>query len=72
MAPNLTADVLSLVNRYVLPGPGGVGKLRVKGADSRGKLPDVFTTLSDRASAANNETPAIGQPPLPRAAAAGG
>ncbi len=66
--PNLFADLTGLVNRWVLPSPGGVGTLRVKGRDSRGKLPEVVTTLSDRAAAANNETPAIGQPPVPQAA----
>ncbi|MFO0852666.1 MAG: SDR family oxidoreductase [Gemmataceae bacterium] len=71
VAPGLVADVLGLVNRYVLPEPGGVGPARVKGRDSRGRLPDAVTTLSDRAAAANNETAAIGQPPLPRSAAAG-
>jgi short-subunit dehydrogenase len=70
--PNLVADLAGLVNRLVMPAPGGVGPLRVKGRDSRGKLPDVFTTLADRAAAANNETPALGQPPLPRAAVAAG
>ncbi len=69
--PNLVNDLAGLVNRWVLPAPGGVGPRRVKGHGSRGKLPEAFTTLSDRAAAANNETPAIGQPPLPRAAATG-
>jgi short-subunit dehydrogenase len=70
VCPNLMAGVTSLVNRWVLPDPGGVGPRRIKGRDSRGKLPDVVTTLPDRAAAANNETPEIGQPPLPQKAAA--
>ena len=71
VCPNLMADLAGLVNRWVMPDAGGVGPRRVKGRDSRGKLPDVFTTLPDRAAAANNETPVIGQPPLPREAVAG-
>lgn len=43
----------------------------MKGRDSRGQLPEVFTTLSDRVAAANSETPTLGQPPLRRAATAG-
>jgi hypothetical protein len=70
LCPNLMADLAGLVNRWILPDPGGVGPRRVKGRDSRGGLPDVVTTLPDRAAAANNETPAIGQPPLPREAVA--
>lgn len=71
VCPNLMAGLTGLVNRWVLPAPGGVGPRRVKGRDSRGGLPDVVTALPDRAAAANNETPAIGQPPLPREAATG-
>jgi short-subunit dehydrogenase len=58
LCPNLTDDVAALVNRWVLPDPGGVGTLRIPGRDSRGKLPDVVTTLSDRAAERNNETAA--------------
>jgi hypothetical protein len=39
----------------VLPEPGGVGPRRVKGMDSRGKLPESVTALTDRAAADNNE-----------------
>jgi short-subunit dehydrogenase len=66
--PGLTADVLALANHYVMPEPGGVGPRRMKGKDSRGRLPEVITTLSDRAAAQNNETPEIGQPPVPQSA----
>lgn len=66
--PELTADVLGLINRYVLPESGGVGPQRVRGHASRGRLPEAVTILSDRAAAENNETPAIGQPPVPQSA----
>jgi short-subunit dehydrogenase len=55
ICPGLTSDVMTLVNRHVLPEPGGVGPRRVKGKESRGLLPDAVTTLSDRAAAENNE-----------------
>jgi short-subunit dehydrogenase len=55
ISPSLMSDVMALVNRHVLPEPGGVGPRRVKGKDSRGLLPDAVTTLSDRAAAENNE-----------------
>jgi hypothetical protein len=56
LCPNLTDDLAALVNRWVLPDPGGVGTLRIPGRDSRGRLPDAVTTLSDRAAERNNET----------------
>jgi NAD(P)-dependent dehydrogenase (short-subunit alcohol dehydrogenase family) len=56
VAPDLLGGVSALLNRLVLPEPGGVGTRRVKGHDSRGKLPAVVTTLPDRAAALNNET----------------
>ena len=55
MVPNLTAGMSALVNDLILPEPGGIGERSLKGHDSRGKLPAAVTTLSDRASAANNE-----------------
>jgi len=55
LCPNLMANVMALVNRVVLPDPGGVGPRRVKGKDSRGLLPDSVTYLTDRAAAQNNE-----------------
>jgi NAD(P)-dependent dehydrogenase (short-subunit alcohol dehydrogenase family) len=64
LAPNLTADLLDMVNRVVMPRPGGIGPMAAKGSDSRGSLPGVFTTLSDRAAAANNEL-RDAPPPLP-------
>jgi len=56
VCPNLTADLLAAVNRWVLPEPGGIGPQIKTGEHSRGLLPSVFTTLSDRAAVANNET----------------
>ena len=61
MFPNLTTALMDLVNRYVMPDPGGVGPRRVKGKHSRGALPDFVTTLSDRASQQNNE---LGRAPM--------
>lgn len=61
VCPNLVNDLSALVNRHILPEPGGVGRQRVKGKDSRGLLPDVVTTLSDRAAAQNNE---LGRAPM--------
>lgn len=69
VAPGLIGAISAATNRYVLPGPGGVGPQRVKGADSRGKTPDALTTLADRASERNNEMTAgaASPPPLPTA-----
>jgi short-subunit dehydrogenase len=61
--PNLTADLLSLVNRIMMPNPGGIGSASARGLESRGKLPDFATTLADRAAAANNEIHAAPTPP---------
>jgi NAD(P)-dependent dehydrogenase (short-subunit alcohol dehydrogenase family) len=65
--PNLTATMLDLANRLILPNPGGVGPQRVKGYASRGATPSVLTATSDRASARNNEirTGIPTPPPLP-------
>jgi hypothetical protein len=46
---------MALVNRLILPKPGGVGPRRLKGMASRGSLPEAVTALSDRAAARNNE-----------------
>ncbi len=74
LCPNLVAAAEALVNRYLLPDPGGVGPARVKGYASRGATPSVLTALSDRASGRNNEVrvgvPAdaslASPPPLPQ------
>jgi short-subunit dehydrogenase len=53
--PGLTADILGLINR-LLPGPGGVGSERVRGADSQSSLsPSWLTKLNEEAAARNNE-----------------
>lgn len=53
--PGLTTDILSLVNR-LLPGPGGIGSQRAKGADSQSALsPSWLTKLNEEAAARNNE-----------------
>ena len=68
VCPNLTAAVLALVDRTVLPEPGGIGTAVAKGSESRGRLPATVTALSDRAAAQNNEIHAAAvPPPLPRA-----
>ncbi len=59
MFPNLTARVLELVNRWVLPAPGtgpDANELRT-GAESRSPVqtPAWKTGLIDEAAAANNE-----------------
>ena len=54
--PELTSDVLALVNRLLLPAPGGIGKQRAKGKDSESSLaPSLLTMLGDNAAARNNE-----------------
>jgi NAD(P)-dependent dehydrogenase (short-subunit alcohol dehydrogenase family) len=66
MCPNLVSDALALVNRLLLPEPGGIGSAVARGRDSRGLLPKFVTTLPDRAAAANNEVhAAVKPPPLP-------
>jgi NAD(P)-dependent dehydrogenase (short-subunit alcohol dehydrogenase family) len=55
LCPNLTADLFALADRLVMPSPGGIGPRTAKGKDSRGALPEVVTTLTDRAAARNNE-----------------
>jgi len=78
LAPALMIDSWALINKYILPAPGGVGPHRVKGHHSQGLLPRAVTFLTDRAAAANNEAPtsATAPPPIPQAApgavAAGG
>jgi NAD(P)-dependent dehydrogenase (short-subunit alcohol dehydrogenase family) len=63
VAPNLTSALKALANKYVMPGPGGIGTAVAKGRDSRGKLPDVATVLTDRAAERNNEAGANPVPP---------
>jgi hypothetical protein len=66
VCPNLTSEILGMLNRWVLPEPGGIGSAVAKGRESRGKLPAVVTTLTDRAAGRNNELHAADiPPPLP-------
>lgn len=54
--PGTTADLAALVNRWVLPEPGGIGTERASGTASASSLaPSFFTTLNDRAAARNNQ-----------------
>lgn len=53
--PELSADILALVNR-LLPAAGGIGQRRAKGKESESKLsPSWLTTLGDEAAKRNNE-----------------
>lgn len=55
LAPGTTADLLSLVNRF-LPGPGGIGSEKRTGEQSFSKAsPSWATKLSERAAEENNE-----------------
>lgn len=63
VAPNLTSALMALANKYVMPGPGGIGTAVAKGRDSRGKLPDAVTVLTHRAAERNNEAEAQPVPP---------
>ena len=54
--PGWTTDVLGLVNRLLLPAPGGIGTAQRPGKHSSSQLsPSWLTTLSDRAARRNNE-----------------
>jgi len=63
LCPNLLADTLALVNRVVLPEPGGIHTAHARGRESRGQLPSIATALSDRAASRNNELHAAELPP---------
>lgn len=55
LAPNLTAEVLTLVDRF-LPPMGGIGQESARGYESKSKWsPSVLTTLGDQAAVENNE-----------------
>jgi NAD(P)-dependent dehydrogenase (short-subunit alcohol dehydrogenase family) len=50
LVPSLVNGVLQLVNR-ALPGPGGVGRARLKGRDSESSVsPSILTVLGDSAA----------------------
>jgi hypothetical protein len=56
--PGWTTDVLGVVNRLLLPAPGGIGSAQRPGNHSASQLsPSWLTTLSDRAAQRNNENP---------------
>ncbi len=63
VAPGLVSALAAAADRLVLPEAGGVGPRAVKGADSRGRTPDLLTAHIDRASERNNET--CGGVPIP-------
>jgi hypothetical protein len=52
--PELTAEILSLINR-ILPGNGGIGRALAKGSESDSLVPSFLTDRIDRAAARNNE-----------------
>lgn len=55
IAPELVADLLSLINR-LMPAPGGGGSARMKGSESQSSLsPSLLTVLGDRAARRYNE-----------------
>ncbi|WPP48873.1 SDR family NAD(P)-dependent oxidoreductase [Catalinimonas niigatensis] len=53
--PGLVADMMGLVNR-LLPGPGGIGKLRAKGYESLSEIvPSLLRNVNIKAAQRNNE-----------------
>jgi NAD(P)-dependent dehydrogenase (short-subunit alcohol dehydrogenase family) len=53
--PELTADILSLVNQ-LLPANGGIGTAKVRGKDSESWIaPSILTAMSDKEIIENNE-----------------
>jgi NAD(P)-dependent dehydrogenase (short-subunit alcohol dehydrogenase family) len=53
--PEISARILDIVNR-MLPGPGGVGRINVRGEESDSAWsPSQLTWLNERAAARNNE-----------------
>jgi hypothetical protein len=52
--PELTAEVMSMINR-ILPGNGGIGKAFATGLESRSLVPSFLTGMIDRAAYQNNE-----------------
>jgi short-subunit dehydrogenase len=56
MFPELTADLMSLVNQILPSAAGGIGTGHAKGIDSESAIaPSILTTLVDKASEKNNE-----------------
>jgi short-subunit dehydrogenase len=53
--PELTADILGVVNQ-LLPPPGGIGANRARGSESESSLsPSFLTSLGDKAARENNQ-----------------
>src|SRR5262249_31516985 len=50
LMPGWFDDLNALVNRFILPEPGGIGTARAKGAESRGATPALLTALPDAAA----------------------
>jgi short-subunit dehydrogenase len=56
VAPGLFAEMMGVMNRFVFPAPGGIGKAKIEGKHSRSALtPSWATYLSDQAALRNNE-----------------
>lgn len=56
LAPNFMTELLSLVNHYILPEMGGIGRQAARGHQSESNLsPSWLTILGDRAARQNNE-----------------
>ena len=59
LLPGLTADLMGLVNRFVLPGPSGSTAPAKSGLEAKreidSRLFDAATRMGDQASARNNE-----------------
>ena len=56
LSPGLFADAMGVMNRFVFPAPGGIGRAKVEGRHSRSALtPRWSTYLSDQAALRNNE-----------------
>jgi len=55
-APALTTEVLALIDRFILPGMGGIGRQSRRGYESESFIsPSPVTTLNEQAARRNNE-----------------
>jgi short-subunit dehydrogenase len=56
LAPALTTEVLTLVNRYILPGRGGIDRRAKRGYESESAVsPSPLTALNESAAEQNNQ-----------------
>jgi NAD(P)-dependent dehydrogenase (short-subunit alcohol dehydrogenase family) len=55
LMPGWFDDLNALINRFILPEPGGIGTARAKGYESRDATPSLLTALPDQAARENNE-----------------